>query len=66
MSITGTNAGDFAQENNCGNVVASGAYCKIKLTFTPSGQGGRNASLLISDDGGGSPQTVPLAGRGTP
>jgi hypothetical protein len=66
ISITGANAGDFAEQNNCGNSVASGASCKIKVTFTPTAQGKRTAAISISDDGGGSPQTVPLTGAGTP
>jgi hypothetical protein len=66
ITITGTNAGDFAEQNNCGNSVASGASCKIKVTFTPSQQGKRTADVSVSDDGGGSPQMVPLTGTGTP
>lgn len=66
ITITGTNAGDFAETNDCGNSVASGAICHIKVTFTPSAQGQRTASVSISDDGGGSPQMVPLRGTGTP
>jgi hypothetical protein len=66
ISITGTDEGDFAETNNCGTSVASGASCKIKVTFTPLQQGKRTADVSISDDGGGSPQTVPLSGTGTP
>jgi len=35
------------------------------VIFTPAAAGSRTASLLISDDGGGSPQAVALAGTGT-
>jgi hypothetical protein len=66
ISITGSDAGDFAQKNNCGNSVPSGGYCHIKVTFTPTQQGPLTADVSISDDGGGSPQMVPLEGRGTP
>jgi hypothetical protein len=65
IQITGPNASDFAQSNHCGNSVPPGGSCKIKVTFTPTAQGARSASLSISDDGGGSPQTVALAGNGT-
>jgi hypothetical protein len=34
------------------------------VTFTPAATGARSASLLISDDGGGSPQAVALTGTG--
>jgi hypothetical protein len=66
ISLTGTNASDFAQTNTCGTSVASGASCFIKVTFTPSATGKRTAQVLVSDDGGGSPQKTGLTGNGTP
>jgi len=66
ISITGADPGDFAQQNNCGTSVPSGGNCRIKVTFTPTQQGKRSADVSVSDDGGGSPQTVPLTGTGTP
>ncbi len=63
--ITGADAGEFAETNNCGNQVASGGSCQIKVTFEPSRKGMRTASVSISDDGGGSPQQVKLTGFGT-
>jgi Protein of unknown function (DUF1573)/Abnormal spindle-like microcephaly-assoc'd, ASPM-SPD-2-Hydin len=65
IAITGTNAGDFAQTNTCGTSLASGASCKIVITFTPTVKGKRTANVAITDDGGGSPQTVSLSGTGT-
>ena len=65
IEITGANASDFAQANNCGNNLPAGGSCKIKVTFTPTAPGARAASLTITDDGGGSPQTVALSGTGT-
>jgi uncharacterized repeat protein (TIGR03803 family) len=66
IGITGTNAGDFAQMNtSCGRKVSAGASCTISVTFTPTAQGPRSASVSISDDGGGSPQQVTLSGTGT-
>jgi hypothetical protein len=64
FSITGRNAKDFAQTNNCGSSLAAGHRCSIGVTFTPSATGTRNASLSISDNGGGSPQSVTLQGTG--
>ena len=66
ISIGGADPNDFAQTNNCGTSVASGGHCYIKVTFTPSQLGSRTGDVSISDDGGGSPQVVPLAGTGTP
>jgi hypothetical protein len=65
ISITGTNAGDFAETNTCGTSVAAGASCFITVTFTPSATGKRSASVSVTDNGGGSPQKVGLAGTGT-
>ena len=65
IKIKGTDAGDFAQTNNCGNSVPGGGHCKITVTFTPEANGHRSAEVTIHDDGGGSPQTVPLSGTGT-
>jgi hypothetical protein len=65
IKIKGTDAGDFAQTNNCGNSVPGGGHCKITVTFTPKAKGHRSAEVTIHDDGGGSPQTVPLSGAGT-
>ncbi|HEV2177808.1 MAG TPA: choice-of-anchor D domain-containing protein [Terriglobia bacterium] len=65
ISITGTNSGDFAETNTCGGSVAGGASCFITVTFTPAAKGKRTADVSISDNGGGSPQTVALSGTGT-
>ncbi len=59
------NSKDFSQTNNCGSQVAAGASCAVTLTFTPSKTGVRTATLGFLDNGGGSPQTVPLTGTGT-
>jgi hypothetical protein len=67
ITIGGTNAGDFAQTNTCpGNqgTLGSGASCTFSVTFTPLAKGNRTASVQISDNGGGSPQLVPLTGTG--
>ncbi|HWI51750.1 MAG TPA: S-layer homology domain-containing protein [Symbiobacteriaceae bacterium] len=64
IGITGTNAGDFAQTNNCGGSVAAGASCTINVTFTPGAAGARNAALSVSDNADGSPHTAALSGTG--
>ena len=45
--------------------MASGASCVITVTFRPTAQGVRTASVSIADNAPGSPQTVPLTGRAT-
>jgi FlaG/FlaF family flagellin (archaellin) len=65
FAVTGTNAGDFAQINTCGSSVGAGANCTISVTFTPTAPGARTASVTITDNGAGSPQTVSLMGTGS-
>jgi FG-GAP-like repeat/Abnormal spindle-like microcephaly-assoc'd, ASPM-SPD-2-Hydin len=65
ITIEGADPGDFSQTNNCGHSLAAGASCTIKVTFTPQAKGKRSASLELTDDGGASPQKVPLTGTGT-
>ena len=64
IKITGTNASDFSQDNTCGSSIGPNATCAILVTFTPTATGSRVANLSISDNGGGSPQLVPLSGTG--
>ena len=64
ISITGTNAADFIQTNNCGSSLAVSASCTINVTFTPSLTGPETAAIAIADSGAGSPQSVNLSGTG--
>ncbi|HKS70312.1 MAG TPA: choice-of-anchor D domain-containing protein, partial [Ktedonobacterales bacterium] len=67
ITITGTNAGDFAQTNTCplspATLPASGT-CTISVTFTPGVAGTRNASVSIADNASGAPHALPLTGIG--
>ena len=65
LALTGTNGSNFAETNTCGKSLAAGARCTISVTFTPSASGSRKASLSITDNARGSPQTVSLSGTGT-
>jgi hypothetical protein len=66
VTVTGTNAGDFAKSaDTCtGATVAVNATCTVSLTFTPGATGARSASLSFADDAPSSPQTVALTGTG--
>jgi subtilase family serine protease len=64
LGLTGANAADYSQINNCGGSVAAGANCSIGVTFSPTGTGARNASVTISDNANGSPHSVALTGTG--
>ncbi len=65
IGITGRDASDFSESNTCGNGLPAKGSCTVKITFKPRAKGKRSAKLEISDDGGGSPQSVSLAGTGT-
>jgi len=62
VSITGTNASDFAETDNCGTSVAANSNCTINVTFTPTASGARSATLTVTDSAG--TQTSTLSGTG--
>jgi subtilase family serine protease len=67
LNISGiSTSGDFAvSSTTCGSTLAAGKNCKIKVTFTPTQVGSRTGTLSITDNAGGSPQSVSLSGTGT-
>ena len=64
ITITGADPSDFAETNNCTGSVVPGKSCTVTVTFTPQATGSRSASLQLTDDAQGSPQTVSLTGTG--
>jgi hypothetical protein len=64
VSITGANAGDFQiSSQGCLNVIVPpGRNCGINLTFTPTANGARNATLTFTNAAG--TQTAALTGTG--
>ena len=64
IRFTGHGAGDFAETKTCGTRVQPGASCTISITFTPQAKGTYSAVMNVTDNGGGSPQTVALSGTG--
>ena len=65
VSIKGANAADFSQTNNCPASLAQGANCNINVTFTPTSDGTRSATLHVADSGAPQLQGVTLKGTGT-
>ena len=65
--------GDFAQTNNCPQLVAplspaslpSGTSCSFSVVFTPTVSGSRNGTLTVNQSNGTS-LTLPLSGTGAP
>ena len=64
ISLSGTNAGDFAQTNTCPASLATSATCTLLVTFTPGATGTRTASVTIVDDAADNPQSIALSGTG--
>lgn len=66
IAMSGANAGEFAQTNNCGGSLASGASCKITMTFTATVKGvPQVADIAISDNAAGGGQNIFVVGTAT-
>lgn len=63
LSITGLNATEFAQTNNCGSSLAVGASCTISVTFTSKVKNTPQiAYISINDNAIGAGQSVFMVG----
>jgi hypothetical protein len=65
ISFAGTSSGDFSQNNTCGASIPNNVTCTINVTFTPSVEGPRSATLTVVDNASNSPQTLAASGNGT-
>jgi hypothetical protein len=64
IAITGAAAGDFSQTHTCGASLGVGASCTINVQFKPTVTGNRSAAVRVTDNAAGSPQQVPVSGKG--
>ncbi len=67
IAITGANASDFSQSNDCPlspATLAPQATCQITVNFAPSIPGAESAAISFTDDAVGSPQSINLTGAG--
>lgn len=70
--MSGTNSNDFADNYNdnppCGNNANSplkpGGTCNLTIYFTPSTTGAESGAYKVFDNTVGSPQSLPLTGKG--
>ena len=62
IKISGNDAQDFRQTNNCGERLGIGKTCVVKVTFRPRHVGPRTAMMTVLTSGGD--QTVDLSGTG--
>ena len=66
LGITGVtiSGAGFSQTNNCPSGLGAGKSCTISVTFRPPGFARFTGAVQVYDNGGGSPQQVPLSGAG--
>lgn len=60
-----TISSNFLKTNQCPGTLPVGGSCKILVAFNPQSMGKLTGTLSITDNAGGSPQTVSLSGTGT-
>jgi hypothetical protein len=66
VHIRGGNLADFyISSNTCGKGIPAGGQCTVSVFFKPLAKGKRTSNLNFTDNGGASPQSVPLGGKGT-
>jgi hypothetical protein len=62
VQISGENAADFSETENCAPVLPTNHGCIVAVSYSPSSPGTSIASLTITDNAAGSPQSIPLSG----
>ena len=63
VSLTGTNATDFAETDNCkARPCTLAQSCTVNATFTPTASGVRTATISVNDNANNTPQSVALSG----
>ncbi|HLX86039.1 MAG TPA: choice-of-anchor tandem repeat GloVer-containing protein [Terriglobales bacterium] len=55
----------IAADGCTGRTLSAGQTCKVSVTFTPTALGLQTGTLSFTDNASGSPQTIPLKGKGT-
>jgi len=60
-----TVSGDYTQSNTCQPAIPANSSCTVTATFTPTASGTRYGEVNLTDNDGGSPQTIHLTGVGT-
>jgi 6-phosphogluconolactonase (cycloisomerase 2 family) len=66
ITLVGANPAEFSAIPTCAppTLLQPNATCTISVVFTPAQTGARSASLVVSDNAPGSPQSVSLTGIG--
>ena len=64
-SVASNNPSEFAIASNTCSSVNPGGSCSVGVTFRPSVSGARSATITVTSNGVGSPQTLSASGTGT-
>jgi hypothetical protein len=64
IALTGMDAGEFTQTNNCPNPLQVGSQCQVQVVFNPASAGAKSAALSVASDAPGSPHAAMLSGTG--
>ena len=65
IALTGSNASSFVHSTDCGDSVEAGGKCTFVIMFAPTVSGTQTATLTLTDNASGSPQSIGLSGKGT-
>ncbi len=64
INVTGANAGDFTQSNNCSSPVNVAGNCTVSVTFSPRSTQAETGAVTIADNAGNGLLAVSLTGTG--
>ena len=64
INLTGGNANQYNQNNNCSGTLAVGANCAVNVTFRPTARGAKAATLNVTVAAPALSQAVALTGTG--
>jgi hypothetical protein len=62
--IYGTGDAQFSQTNDCGTHLRPGGSCAITVSFEPQRSGAFRAYVQVENNGGFTPESIPLTGAG--
>jgi Abnormal spindle-like microcephaly-assoc'd, ASPM-SPD-2-Hydin len=67
IALSGADASQFTESDTCQapTVLQPNKFCSISITFAPTNTGSQQASLTVTDNAPGSPQSVQLNGGGS-
>ncbi len=66
VALSGGNANQFSQTNNCGASIEAGEACTINVVFLPTSVGAKTTNLTVTAGGGAGNQSVSVTGTAVP